>query len=177
MFQSTQRPTQARENYPQPTTVAVVSTPWTVTFQSERRGPQGPQTFQELTDWTKSDNEAIRYYSGIAQYENTLSLPTLPPSPVYLNLGRVMVMGKVYVNDQYVGGVWTYPYQVNVSNYLRQGDNKIRVEVVNNWMNRLIGDQRLPESQRKTWTSVNPWNAQSTLQPSGLLGPVKLIKF
>ena len=66
---------------------------------------------------------------------------------------------------------------MNVSNYLRQGDNKIRVEVVNNWMNRLIGDQRLPESQRKTWTSVNPWNAQSTLQPSGLLGPVKLIKF
>ncbi len=177
VFQSTQRPTQARENYPQPTTVAVVSSPWTVTFQSERRGPQGPQTFQELTDWTKSDNEAIRYYSGIAQYENTLSLPTLPPSPLYLNLGRVMVMGKVYVNDQYVGGVWTYPYQVNVSNYLRQGDNKIRVEVVNNWMNRLIGDQRLPESQRKTWTSVNPWNAQSTLQPSGLLGPVKLIKF
>ena len=57
---------------------------------------------------------------------------------------------------------------------LRAGENEIRVEVVNNWRNRLIGDARLPEAERKTYATVNPYNADSELQVSGLLGPVRL---
>lgn len=162
-------------NFPLPVVLATVDTPWTVSFQSEMRGPAQPQTFTKLTDWSVSDNEQIRYYAGKAVYTNTLSLDTAPSGDVYLDLGRVMVMAKVFVNDQYAGGAWTYPYRVNVGGLLKQGSNTIRVEVVNNWMNRLIGDQKLPEAQRKTWTSVNPWHADSALQPSGLMGPVQLV--
>lgn len=177
VFAQDQLPTNATENYPEAKALLTLDTPWSVTFQPERRGPQEPQTFQTLTDWAKSDNEAIRYYSGIANYTNSFTLESVPQEPLYVDLGRVMVMAKVYVNDQYAGGAWTYPYRVNVADYLKAGSNTIRVEVVNNWMNRLIGDQRLPEDQRKTWTSVNPWHANSTLQPSGLMGPVRLISF
>jgi hypothetical protein len=86
-----------------------------------------------------------------------------------------MVMARVFVNGKEAGGVWTYPYRVPVSGLLKQGDNDIRIEVVNNWRNRLIGDAHLPKSERRTYATVNPYDANSGLQESGLLGPVILI--
>ena len=141
------------------------------------RGPAAPQTFGELTDWSLSRNDSVRYYAGAATYTNTFSLDGLPRNPVYLDLGRVMVMARVFVNGQYAGGVWTSPYRVPVTQFLKQGQNSVRIEVVNNWRNRLIGDARLPESQRRTYATVNPYDAGSELQESGLLGPVRLIQF
>lgn len=160
----------------QKTVLASIDTPWHVKFQKEMRGPKQEQTFSSLTDWTQSNDPAIRYYSGMAEYTNTLQLGTLPEGPVYLDLGQVMVMAKVYINNQYAGGAWTAPYRIPVGKFLRKGKNTVRIEVVNNWQNRLIGDQQLPESERPTWTSVNPWNADSQLQSSGLLGPVQLVR-
>ena len=154
-----------------------IDSPWTVTFQPEMRGPAKAQTFTTLTDWSQSQDEAIKYYSGMATYTNTFNLDHLPQGPVYLDLGRVMVMARVYINDQYAGGVWTCPYRVPVAQYLKQGKNDVRIEVVNNWRNRLIGDARLPESERKTYATVNPYDANSSLQESGLLGPVRLMKY
>lgn len=164
-------------NYPEPVVLARIDTPWTVTFQSDMRGPAAPQTFGELTDWSLSRNDSVRYYAGAATYTNTFSLDGLPRNPVYLDLGRVMVMARVFVNGQYAGGVWTSPYRVPVTQFLKQGQNSVRIEVVNNWRNRLIGDARLPESQRRTYATVNPYDAGSELQESGLLGPVRLIQF
>jgi hypothetical protein len=53
------------------------------------------------------------------------------------------------------------------------------MEVVNNLMNRIIGDQNLPEKERKTWCPVYSYNAESPLQPSRLFGPVEvaLVKY
>lgn len=65
-------------------------------------------------------------------------------------------------------------HRLNVTNYLRKGNNTLRVEVANNWLNRLIGDLQLPKEQRTTWTTINPWQADSPLQSSGLLGPVQI---
>lgn len=70
--------------------------------------------------------------------------------------------------------VWTYPYSLNVTDFLKEGENKLEITVVNNWQNRLIGDQSLLEDQRPTWTTINSWKANSPLQSSGLLGPVEI---
>jgi hypothetical protein len=81
-------------------------------------------------------------------YETEFALKELPQKNLYIDLGNVMVMAKVTLNGQYVGGVWTFPYRLNVTGYLKEGENKLEITVVNNWQNRLIGDQRLPEDQR-----------------------------
>jgi hypothetical protein len=158
-------------NFPAATSVVSIKTPWSVTFDQKMRGPKNPVIFTELTDWTTSKNDSIKYYSGTALYNNTFST-VLPKNGerVYLNLTDVKVMAKVKVNGVDVGGVWTAPWRVDITKALKQGKNSVEIAVVNTWVNRLIGDSKLPVAERKTWTSFPLYNPGDPLQPSGLTG-------
>lgn len=177
VFRKNDKATEKKNNFPVKETVYSVDTPWKVTFEAGKRGPEAPVVWSQLTDWMNSENDSIKYFSGQAVYETAFTLGELPQKSLYLDLGHVMVMAKVTLNGQYVGGVWTFPYRLNVTEYLKKGENKLEITVVNNWQNRLIGDQHLPEDQRPTWTTINPWKADSPLQSSGLLGPVEIQAF
>jgi hypothetical protein len=48
----------------------------------------------------------------------------------------------------------------------------LEIEVVNAWLNRLVGDDR--PGTAKTWTSATTRTWKGPLQPAGLLGPVTL---
>ncbi len=167
-------------NFPEPSRTTVLNGSWQVTFDAKMRGPEKPVIFENLSDWTQRPEESIKYYSGTAIYSKTFQALQLEKGQrIYLDLGNVVVMAKVKVNGIDVGGVWTAPYQVDITDAVKQGENKLEISVVNNWMNRIIGDLKLPENQRKTWVSLNPYNADSPLQPSGLMGPVvlKVVKY
>jgi hypothetical protein len=165
-------------NFPEKETLLTVSTPWTVKFQEGKRGPEESVTFNTLQDLSTSDDARIRYFSGSATYSTTFTLNSLPKGKTaYIDLGKVMIIAKVKLNGKPLGGVWTAPYRVNVNGLLNKGKNTLEVEVINNWQNRLIGDLKLPEQERKTWVNINPWKADSPLQSSGLLGPVTVQAF
>ncbi|SEW51001.1 glycosyl hydrolase [Chitinophaga arvensicola] len=161
-------------NFPEGTLLVELRQPWTVTFDAAKRGPAQPVVFDQLSDWSASTNEQIRNYSGTAVYETTFTADKVQGSALYLDLGKVSVMAKVKLNGTDLGTVWTAPYQVNVKDALKQGTNKLEVEVVNTWVNRLIGDSKLPPAERKTWSNVNPYTPESGYQSAGLIGPVRL---
>jgi hypothetical protein len=167
-------------NYPPLKLLAAIDTSWKVRFESDeiKRGPKETVTFDVLRDWSKHENEQIQYYSGSAVYQNAVTLGQFPKhQKVYLDLGKLSAMAKVKINGQYAGGVWTSPYRVEVTQFLNEGNNTIEVEVVNTWLNRLIGDSRFPEKERLVKSGNGHWNADSPLQPSGLFGPVRLVVF
>lgn len=168
-------PTNIEVNYPELQLNSNISSNWKITFDPSQRGPVEPIIIDTLKDWTTFSDERIKYYSGTAIYENTFNIENKSnDSDFIIELGNLTAMGKVYINDTYAGGVWTQPYRLNISKLVKTGTNTLKIEIVNNWMNRLIGDQQLPENQRKTWSLVNPYNAKSKLQPSGLFGPVSV---
>ena len=162
-------------NYPAPQTLAELETGWTATFEPSRRGPAEPVAVDRLTDLTASSDFNVRHYSGTIRYDNVFELPEAPAAGrMYLDLGALSAMAKVKINGQYAGGVWTPPYRVEITPWVRQGRNDVEVEVTTTWKNRLIGDLQLPETQRLTWLTHQPWQTDSPLQPSGLLGPVRV---
>lgn len=179
VFRKSGKPASAdlQANFPRPEVIATIDQPWQVTFESDayKRGPAQPVTFTTLLDWTRHEDESIRYYSGTALYKTTFEVTQQPEGKLYIDLGQVTAMAKVKINGQYVGGAWTAPYRIEVSDQVKSGVNELEVEVVNTWVNRLIGDQQLPPAERPTWAHNNPWNADSPLQTSGLSGPVQLI--
>ena len=163
-------------NYPQPVQTMAITSAWTVTFDQNMRGPAKPVVFKTLADWTQSNDGSIKYYSGTAFYRTTVNLvQPAKDMKVMLDLGKVSAVAKVKVNGLDAGGVWTAPYTVDITKLLKSGKNEVEIKVINTWVNRLIGDSSLPADQRGTWLSVNPYKPESKLEPSGLLGPVKLL--
>lgn len=148
---------------------------WKVMFQGDQVSPS-VVVADCLMSYTESSLESIKYFSGTATYLNsfTLKAKDLRRGRILLSLGDVGCIAEVSVNGHYVGQLWHSPYDIDITDYVRKGVNRLDIEVVNMWRNRIIGD-RQPDCKRSwTFTSYPFFNASSPLQPSGLMGPVKV---
>lgn len=150
----------------------LINAPWVVNFDREWGGPE-ECTFQELKSWSEFLDEGIKYYSGTAVYNKIIDIDSEDVGKkCEIDLGVVKDVAEVFVNGESAGIVWKYPYRVDVSHLLKEGENKIQIDIVNLWANRLLGDLQLEPEDRYCWTNNN-WKGDKLLE-SGLLGPVKL---
>jgi hypothetical protein len=102
-------------------------------------------------------------------------------------------MARVKINGADKGIVWTAPWQIDITEELKNDENVIEIEVANLWINRLIGDEEEPwdgvkdgvwpewlingtarESKRYTFTTHRFYKKGDPLSESGLLGPVTI---
>jgi hypothetical protein len=185
------------KNFTQPEVLFEVNNQWKVSFDPKWGGPENVD-FDKLVDWTSRPEEGIKYYSGIANYHNTIKLPeniiTGEKTDIYIDLGEVNNLARIYVNGKDLGVVWTAPFRIKITDAVVSGDNQLDIEVANLWPNRLIGDEQKPDdgikngqwpewlingkprtSGRYTFTTYKHYNADSPLLRSGLMGPVKIL--
>jgi hypothetical protein len=164
------------KNFPRLHEVAQLDGPWDVAFDPALGGP--PEViFHELTDWSRRTEPGIKHYSGIATYGQTFDLPASVSGAKHsllLDLGVVHSMARVRVNGHDLGILWCAPWSVEISAVVQPTGNQLEIDVANLWPNRLIGDKALPPDEQVGWTTFNPYQADSPLLPSGLLGPVTL---
>ncbi len=172
-----------------------LSNGWQVSF-----GPgENPRPMQNLSSWT--DDEATRYFSGIATYQKDVEIPSHLAQidvPVKLDFGEgaaipsqnlrngmrawyegpVREAAVVYINDRRAGAVWCPPYSLDVTGMLRPGPNKIRIMVANTAMNYMAGHS-LPDYRLLNLRYGERFQPQDMdkVQPitSGLLGPIRLM--
>ena len=160
-------------NFPKYNPLVVLDKNFKVYFHNKEIGPKETIEFSKLQDWSTSDNEQIKFYSGTATYTKSFTIDQLPKNQeMYINLGKVSVMAKVKLNDKYLGGVWMSHYRLNISEAIQIGENKLEIEVVNLWRNQLIRDKSRKEDEKYTWLVTDDITPKSPLQKSGLLGPV-----
>ncbi len=168
-----QPPSANRKNFPAFKPVQTISGKWKVTFASSVN-PPFHRVFDRLVDWTSSSEKEIKYFCGKATYAIPFNFGGKLPGPWFLNLGKVESLANIRLNGKAVATVWCYPYRANVSDCLVTGENKLEIEMVNQWWNQLIGDEQ-PGANRHTTVSARLfWKASDPLVPSGLLGPVLL---
>jgi len=151
--------------------------PWDLTFPPKLGAPE-KATFENLISWSDSAVEGIKYFSGTATYTKSFDVPKNllgAGRRLFLDLGEVKNLAEVSINGKPLGILWKEPFRVEITDAAKPGNNQLTVKITNLWPNRLIGDEKLPESQRITWASVSLYKADSSLLPSGLLGPVKVI--
>jgi hypothetical protein len=150
--------------------------PWNVSFQEDRGAPASA-TFDKLASFTDNADPGIKYFSGTATYTKTITAPAqwfTKDSELWLNLGDVKNLAEVIVNGKSLGILWKQPFRINVSNAIKVGQNKVEIKVTNLWVNRLIGDAQPEVSNKVTYTTMPFYQANSTLLPSGLIGPVQI---
>lgn len=172
--------------------------PWSVRFTNAVRPPE-PIVLSKLMSLSEHEDKDIQAFSGTAVYQTKFKATQNMPAAdkrLVLELGQVEVMARVIVNGHDLGVLWMNPYRVDITDALETGENVIEVQVTNQWVNRLIGDEAYPEdcswngvslaqwpqwlldgkprpsSQRQTFTTWKHWNAGDPLLPSGLIGPV-----
>ena len=159
------------------TTISELEGGWHVAFQAGRGAPASTE-FSALSDWTNNSNEGIKYFSGAATYTKTFELPAPAlekGARVELDLGKVHALAEVSVNDKPVGVAWKPPYRLDITDAVKQGNNELSIRVVNLWPNRLIGDQQ-PGAVKVTFAPNSTYKANDPLLPSGLIGPVRIIR-
>ena len=205
-------------NFPGAEPVFTLEGSWEVAFDPRWGGPE-KITFDALQDWTTRDERGIKYYSGIATYRKLFEFPQesgrknseTPKNPgtqgisksevrshqrsgrrTYLDLGTVHDMARVRLNGKDLGVVWCAPWRVEITDALKQSENKLEIEVANRWPNRLLGDQSAPDKDIRTlkWESgvlggkeyqtgrytFATAKGPGKLLPSGLLGPVRILQ-
>ena len=165
-------PAATSDNFPEQQIEQPLTGAWDVAFDTHWGGPAQVR-FDQLRDWTQSDDPGIRYYSGKAVYTRKFDYTAVTGGPVYLDLGVVKNIARVVLNDHDLGIIWTAPWQVDISPALKNGSNQLKIEVINLWPNRLIGDAGLPPEKRLTNTNI-AFKKDALLIASGLLGPVTI---
>ena len=146
---------------------------WQVTFQQDRGAPA--QATLSAGNWAESDDTGIRYFSGTASYTQSFNIDkTMQGKPVQLHIEDVRDVVEVVVNGQVVTTLWKPPFEADVSDYLKAGENTVTLNITNLWVNRLIGDAQPDVKQKYTFTTLPAYVPDAPLRPSGLLGDVSL---
>ncbi|MBC7847941.1 MAG: DNA-binding protein [Flavobacterium sp.] len=157
-------------------TVQTLDENWELQFDHAFKGPKDIVKINKLFDWSTSENDNIKYYSGTATYQKELVWKGKTDDKIWLDLGIIANIAEVSINGKDCGTLWTFPYKVDISEALKKGKNTIVIKITNTWANRLIGDQKLPKEERLTWTTA-PFRLEGEpLLKAGLLGPVTIVK-
>ena len=155
---------------------------WSVEFIDG--GPELPAAYKtkELASWTSATDTKAQAFAGTARYTLRFNAPQGKPDDWLLDLGDVRESARVRLNGKEVGGLIAIPFRTRVGEYLKTGENTLQIEVTNLSANRI----RDLELRKVDWRIMTDMNIATVnygkfepdkwpLEPSGLLGPLKMV--
>jgi hypothetical protein len=174
---------------------------WAVTAGGARRGPIA-------LPYSWADDPATAHFSGTAAYERSVDVPPAfraDGARVFLDFGMATAIERealpdgtmrgnsfaaliappireaatVFVNGRRAGAIWAPPYRLDVTTWLRDGANDLRIEVYNTAINQLAEGGRLPDVDAVTKRYGQRFRLQDVDRlrpiPSGILAVPRLV--
>ena len=193
-------------NYPNSQAVATLEGSWDVSFDPHLGGPENIRFESLVDWTVRQEEGVRYYsgmatYRKTFDLPISVDRGTNTPVRFWLDLGKVSNMARVRLNGRDLGVVWCDPWRVEVTSAVQISGNILEIEVANLWPNRLIGDEfqppdaeygkggnllRWPEwvlkneprpsKGRYAFATWRHFAKDSPLLPSGLLGPVRIIR-
>ena len=93
--------------------------------------------FTQTGDW--SQGSILENYSGGAWYRKKFVISEEEiNSAVVIDLGKVVATAEVHINDSLAGILVTAPWKIDITKYIREGENKIEILVYNTLANHYL---------------------------------------
>ena len=123
-------------------------------FNLIKGGPsdQYSKKLNRLTSWTQWGKK-MEAFSGTASYEIKFKRPSDHEGYWLLELGDVRESAKIWLNDQFIGTLWSNPYQLTIKS-LKKGKNTLRIQVTNLGANRIKAKEASGE-EWKNFYNIN----------------------
>ncbi len=159
------------------------------------------QADTNLTSWTEIADR--QFYSGEADYTRTFDMPRASkwPARILLDFGHgtptvdtrppdangthalldppIREAAIIYINGKKAGSLWHPPYRIDISDFVRNGQNRVEVLVFNTAINELAGQPPRDYSAlyAKYGKRFEPQDMDNLKPiPSGLIGHVSLVE-
>ncbi|MFA6450113.1 MAG: glycosylhydrolase-like jelly roll fold domain-containing protein [bacterium] len=135
----------------------------------------------KLISWTEFGGKNEKYFSGTGVYSIDFQMPAFKADDWMIDLGRVAESARVRLNGHEIGTVWSAPFRIPAYRFVKEGANKLEIEVTNLSANRIISlekrgarwkyfrDANIVDVNYKSFDASN-WQPME----SGLIGPVRL---
>jgi hypothetical protein len=114
-----------------------------------------------LVSWTKTP---LANFSGAAIYEKSFLVPdSYQGKKLILDLGRVSSVAEVYVNGRPAGTLVWRPYKLDITEFIKPGENQLKIRVTNTEANaRAVGPSH---------------RILANIDVCGLEGPVEIVPY
>jgi hypothetical protein len=132
--------------------------PWAVATATSEQYPSFTpyRELEKLTDLSRP--EMLPKFSGTFRYEAEFDWLQAPVKRTVIELGQVFETAEVFLNGQSAGVRISAPYRFDLSRLIQAGKNKLSIEVTNT----LVKE------------TPDVFSRFAQMEPSGLLGPVRL---
>ncbi len=129
----------------------------------------------KLGSWVE---QGLPFYIGSVKYKWTCDIES-DKAMIKVN-NPVCTLYKVYVNDKKVKDVWLTPNLTDISEYIKQGENKIEIELVSSLQN-AFGPLHDKKGDDNFWVHVQAFEDpqftrdQDALYDYGILGDIEML--
>lgn len=140
---------------------------WDVEFLHARIDTTFTAHFDTLIDL--KDNDLYKYFAGDIIYRKSIDLDSIPAT---IDLGLVHGVSELFVNGQSAGVKYFGRRIYDITPYIINGENKIKVRVTTTLGNYM---KSLPDENRVAYVYVNNKRRMQDFQSQGMTGPIKII--
>lgn len=155
VFSNQALPLPTQRAHPATVTTVDLASGWSIAFGSRAQVPTA-----NIHSW--ADDDATRYFSGVATYEKSFDISTGLPSTAVLDFGEgipldiqptrngmqtwydapIREAAVIYVNNERAGSLWCPPYKLDIAAFLKVGHNELRIAVGNTALNYMAGHKQ-----------------------------------